>query len=218
MKVPEPYKHLIYIKSARTGGTSLLKALENSRVCVSYLRTIDSYKPGDLLCIPSDSVFRAMDVIPHVWRDAYVFSIVRNPYTKVASGYSYHPACQGMTLADLLETPPPVPSVYELDWKRELPRSKWPQYSLYNHVMATQSEFLFNEGEALFNRILRFESLVDDLGELFGQLGVDLKMPHVNRAGHEHSLSEEEKRLIEQRYCRDFENFAYSIERYAYIE
>lgn len=217
-KIIEDYDHLIYIKSGKTAGSSIVQAFLDSGIKVRYLKSIDKYRPGkDLLCVQSDLVFYARKQFNDIWESAYKFAVVRNPYDRVVSGYLYHPEAKDKKLIDLLQNPIiPEPLPYYTKWKEEQPKDKQWQYSLYNHLYAVQSEYLFVDDKPQYNKILKFENLKHDFEALCAALSVDIcGLPHVNinkeRKNYEKYLNADSYKLINDRFKEDFIRFDYKI-------
>lgn len=205
-------KNIIYIKSAKTGGTSIEKALENRIVYYKEYRKNPSLEDGQILCIQSDLVFLSRKGHPKIWEDSHIFTVVRDPYSRVASGYAYHPYARNFTLSQILNFPEPEPSIYTVFWKEELPKTVWDDYSLYNHVLSKQSDFLFENENPLFDTLLRFENLNEDFSNFIKENGIDgVKLEHLNKGNQKYVLSESERRQISKRFSLDFELFNYDI-------
>jgi len=193
---------LIFIKNPRTGGTSLLRGIGESKKII----TIKS---------PS-RVFDFKSKNPDLWKKSIKFSIVRNPYTKVISGYSFHKAVWGMSLYDTLKKFTEPHDFWTVENLKETKSPKeWDKYSVYEHVCLPQSSFLFDkDGSFLCDEIIRFEYLEEQLTDFLLKNGIKIDLPHINQSfkrKRDYDFSEREKKLIQKIFRKDFINFRYKF-------
>jgi hypothetical protein len=125
------------------------------------------------------------------------FTVVRNPYTRLASFYRYaqrtkaHPWyswSQDWTMMDMLK-----------GFKRDLNNQ-------YKFVMA-------KEPEPVVKRYLRFENLSYDFSNFISGFGADIKLPlsnHNPKPDYEDLLTTEVRDYIYENWRDDFEFFKYS--------
>ncbi len=204
-------KHpVIYVRTPKVVSSSILLALEESGRLVNMLnkknQRKDFLKNVDLsdkiICVGAyKNRIWFKDNYPQIWENAFKWAVVRNPYDKTISAWKYLESTSGKTLSEVLTSPP-----NEEDNFRD-----------YLHFTRTQSETLSTKGKLYVNYMLKYENLGEEWIKLGDELGIKLpELPVVNktasrvRAHSTDSLSQDEKKMIQDRYNLDFENFGYS--------
>ena len=94
MLLPNNKKYLLYIKTAKTGGTSFLEHLERCGDVKKYdrcngERKLSDIKENDIIMIQNDILIKFSKEYPEIYRDSYKIIISRNPYTKCISAYDF---------------------------------------------------------------------------------------------------------------------------------
>ncbi len=122
--------------------------------------------------------------------DRVIFGVCRNPYDRCLSSWKYCHSTKHRPLLEVLNSPPS-------------------EGHDYRHFTRTQWSYLNTA-----DRILRFESLYDDVIEFFDEYGVETYgrvLPKLNVGNHPtiESLSTQERDAIYEFYCEDFENLGY---------
>lgn len=202
-------KRIIYVKTPKTAGTSvenLLRGVLESHVHIygqtrkwpseEQLRETELIVVGDVVA----KKFRQRFL--DLWRESTSFTIVRNPYDRLLSAWKY---CESTKDSSL-----------QLALSEKLPRRKWwKKYSHdYVHFSMRQSDFVVQDNALIVDHLIRFESLEEDLANLFRQHDVELPpLPHLNktraRSRKLPGLSQEVLSLIDKRFGRDFDFFDY---------
>lgn len=131
-------------------------------------------------------------------RDYLVFAVARNPWDRFISGWRYCRSTQNRSLIDVLENPP-------LEGHD------------YRHLTRPQHAVLFDDaGQAVFDVLLRYESLQPDFDALCDRLKMPrVRLPVVNKKAHAHYsqyFDDESRALFEQAYADDIKRFGYSFE------
>jgi hypothetical protein len=139
--------------------------------------------------------YRAADIAravgPKIWHEYLTFTIERNPYDRSISRYWFDNPVGGI---DML--------AYFQSLGSDL--SNWGRYSIHDRVAV--------------DRVLRYETLADDLRTLGAEIGINIMLPASRlkggfRADHRHYseiLKPVERNLIERVCAREFETFGYS--------
>lgn len=147
------------------------------------------------------------------------FALVRNPWDRVVSCYA-----NKLTRGQLAKGPRNRGTLKSLEragaFSTDLDFagfveavSKIPDEHANRHFRS-QFTFLTDRTGALMpSRILKFESLTDELNELLSEYGLDeLRLPHkkpTRRADYREYYDEHLKELVAERYARDIELFGY---------
>jgi hypothetical protein len=221
-------RKFIFIKSAKTAGTSLEAALSN------YCGGSDVVTPlGDYEFNRDESgrwVHRAMNfdgfeqhewgktirdrVGRDVWNEYFKFSIARNPWDRVVSLFAWK------TRND----PPPEGPKKKLLGRLGVPldemaetRARFAQF--VNGPWETNDRFYIIDGELCVDYVIRYERLAEDTLEVCRRIGVPpIELPRLKsgfRAGHRHYseyYDETTKGIVGDRHRLDLSLFGYRFE------
>jgi hypothetical protein len=122
-----------------------------------------------------------------VWNDYFKFCVERNPWDKVLSHYHMHAAREGGSLS--------------LD--EYFARGRFP----FNRFRYTD-----RSGKIIVDRILRYENLLPELGEVFAQLsipfdgtlGVTAKSEYrIDRRPYQQVLNDDQRRIVEKAFANE---------------
>src|SRR5713101_3338128 len=132
-----------------------------------------------------------------VWNGYFKFCVERNPWDKVLSHYHMHAAREGGSLS--------------LD--QYLARGRFPiNYFRYTDDSGTR---------IIVDRVLRYENLIAELGEVFSQLnipfngtiGIAAKSEYrTDRRPYQQVLNDEQRRIVENAFAREIELHGYRFE------
>lgn len=143
------------------------------------------------------------------WDNAFKFSIVRNPWSRVVSLYHYR-VKQGT--AGLGEQVIPFDT-----WVIETLERKNPAYYNNAKMFLPQVEWLKSaEGTIDMDFIGQFERLETDFMELAKSLGTRARLPHMNASKHRHYstyYSDRTLDLVGNWFAADVAEFGYQFER-----
>jgi hypothetical protein len=131
--------------------------------------------------------------------DAFKFAFVRNPYERFVSGYYWTEL-----KTDINEYASQLAEMYE-EWKDD---------SLEEIIFRPQWKFICNQYKQIqVDFVGRYESLKDDWFTVANKLGLDIKLPHLNKSKRsgswEKELNSQSKGIIANLYKDDFEVFGY---------
>jgi len=223
MLLPNNKKYLLYIKTAKTGGTSFLEHLERCGDVKTYdrcngERKLSDIKENDIIMIQNDILIKFSKEYPEIYRDSYKIIISRNPYTKCISAYDF--LVKRRALKDVNAKEKNVKELlmseryYEYDsskydYKIECDEKDWKLFSLFGHFFLEQSFGLNKED---IDVVIRFENLEKDVDDLFKKLDINIKkrMPHRKKSiAPKMEADEDVKSLIYEKFKKDFELFDY---------
>jgi len=227
MILSHKYK-FIFIKTAKTAGTSIevflskycaptdiLTPIEPSveghqpRNYLGFINPIPEIleRPAKFFSVLRHSItsrekfyrhmpaFEVQKRIPYdVWNSYFKFCVERNPWDKVLSHYYMHAAREGGSLS--------------LD--QYLARSRFPLNSFrYTNRAGTR---------IIVDRILHYENLIRELGEVFSQLnipfegtlGVQAKSEfRTDRRPYQQIFNDEQRRIVEKAFAKEVELHRY---------
>jgi len=132
-----------------------------------------------------------------VWKSYFKFCVERNPWDKVLSHYNMHAAREGGGLS--------------LD--EYLARGRFP-INDFRYLDRSRSKIIVD-------RIVRFENLLAELGEIFaqlripfsGNLGVGAKSEYrVDRRPYGEVFNDEQRRIVEKAFAKEIELHGYRFE------
>jgi hypothetical protein len=132
-----------------------------------------------------------------IWSSYFKFCVERNPWDKVLSHYHMHVAREGGSLS--------------LD--EYLARGRFP----INYFRYTDN----SGAKIIVDRVLRYENLLADLGEVFGQLripfagtlGVTAKSEYrTDRRPYHQAFNDHQRRIVEKAFAKEIELHGYRFE------
>ena len=132
-----------------------------------------------------------------VWKTYFKFCVERNPWDKVLSHYHMHAARKGGSLS--------------LD--EYLTRGRFP----INHFRYTDR----SGSKIIVDRVIRYENLLAELGEVFSQLnvpfdgtlGIKAKSEYrTDRTPYQEIFNEEQRKIVEEAFAKEIELHGYRFE------
>ena len=187
------YKHkelvesIIFVKKPHCAGTSFQILLENKKyyrkkIRLLFSRQLEEYKQK----------------YPDIFKKAFKFSIIRNPWDKFISSWK-HSGFRRLSMENLLDN---------------LPADK--RKTNWWHIVLQQSKILLDENNKLLvDHLIRFENLENELGKLFEKLGLPpVKFPHKNKTKHKpywEYYTDETRKKVEELLKEDIEAFGYTF-------
>jgi chondroitin 4-sulfotransferase 11 len=203
MLISEQQK-ILFVHIQKTGGSSIREAL---RGAVPDLRPF--------LGTHDHAAWARLHLGPR-WADYFKFAFVRNPWDRLVSWYAMIREQGRRGYANRL-------------WQYVLTHSSSFEEFLHRCTDTIEDHdgrkfFLYNqldyvsgeESELLVDFVGRYESLEQDARAVFDRLGLPgLRLPHVNRSGHDHystCYTDATRQLVADRFARDIAFFGYTFE------
>jgi len=187
----EGKRDFVFIHINKTGGTSISKA-------IGMLRK-QHYTAQETI----DIIGREK------WDRAYKFTIVRNPWDKVWSHYSYRVRINETGLKDA--------GLSFNDWVAVTygePKNK--RFYDQPKMFAPQVDWLSDEqGKNEIDFVGRFENLSEDFSKIAAIIGVEKDLPHLNQStkgSFRTHYSDESREIVRSWFAKDIEAFQYRFE------
>jgi hypothetical protein len=141
------------------------------------------------------------------WREAFTFTVVRNPWDKVVSHYAYRVQTNQTGLG---EKP-----VQFLDWVIEAYGRRNPRYYDKPMMFMPQIDWITDPGgRILVNFVARFEHLQTDFDSICARIGRDATpLPHrksSQRGAYRDYYDEVTRQIVTDWFRRDIETFNYT--------
>jgi hypothetical protein len=144
------------------------------------------------------------------WRRQFTFAVVRNPWDRVVSHYSYRVSTDQTGMGGGV--------ISFTDWVREAYGRNNPLYYDKPRMFMPQRDWLCDDGGVLVvDYVARFENLQADFDEVCRRIGrPPVRLPHLKKSSHGdyRALHDAESRAIVARWFEaDIREFGYSFER-----
>ncbi len=208
-------KKIIFIHIPKTGGTSIEKmfwpySFQNNEKNLrrGFINKYhNQYQTGGLQHLTASNIKKAVG--QDVFNEFSKFSVIRNPYDKIISQFSYMK--KRKDLRDFIEMDINTPFKEYLALITKTEHVQWmPQY-----------KFLFDENDqAQCDNIIHFENMNEELSMTMKKLKIDKrfiffdrKIPHLNKSIRKTSIEDfdkETKEIIYNLYKEDFNKFGYN--------
>lgn len=206
---------VIWIRSPKTGGTSIKWALlnGNGRVTSEIKNNPDifnkkrdgvfiSYTPSYDKIVPIENglILDFKKKHPLFFEKAWKFTIIRNPWDKFISSWKYCLSTKKKSIKDLLLNLPKKEENYH-DWF---------------HLTMNQTEIILDKhNNVLVDKLLKFETLQKDFYELCNILGLPkINLPYLRLTKHKEYqkyFDKETKKLFYKKYKKDITFFDYEF-------
>jgi len=216
----------IFIKSWKTAGTSIESALSNHCQDRDIVTALGDYwfnrdeqghwihrSMNDDGFVQHDSAASVKSKVPpDVWNNYFKFSIVRNPWDRVVSLFSWEarnkPALK------------PAPRWYH---RAGFPFNEFRARTILFRQFVTgdwktNDQFYVMDGSLCVDFVIRYERLAEDLDEVCRRVGLpDLALPHLKsglrQTGHSYAdyYDEPSRSIVAQRHERDISLFGYEF-------
>lgn len=137
------------------------------------------------------------------WKKIFKFAFVRNPYDRFISCYKWARGnVEGWETIDINDLAENIVSKYET----------WDKESLESLMFKEQWRYICNQYYIpQIDFIGRYENLEDDWTYIAKKLGIERKLPHLNKGTKvDHVLTSKTRDIIREIYLKDFETFGYN--------
>jgi hypothetical protein len=147
------------------------------------------------------------EVGPEQWERSFTFTVVRNPWDKVASHYHYRVMTNQTGLG---LNPIGLPA-----WVKRAYRERDPFYFDKPRMFMPQIRWIADDsGRILVDRIARFETLQQDFADICSRIGRDASLPHLKRSvrgDYRQYYDDESVEIIANWFREDIERFDYQF-------
>lgn len=142
------------------------------------------------------------------FNQAYKFTVVRNPWSKVVSHYQYRVRTNQTNLGEK-----PIPFK---EWVlKTYGPEKDPAYFNFPQMFMPQVDWLKNsQGEICIDKVIKFEELPEAFEEVSEKLGLTTKLPMLNKTvslDYRKQYDQETKQIIADHFREDIERFHYEF-------
>lgn len=191
----------IHIHIPKCGGTTIEKILGTCSPKEYYC--IPKIKPDQKKSLQHYTYLELKRDLEIDWSRFFVFSVVRNPYSRIVSEYKYRKKYTG-PFDDFIKN-------LNLDVDSRI-RS-------FDGHLETQTSYLKNEQGEIDSKIKIFK--FEDINECIGVLSEKTKIPFKNSmwsrknsdpTPYQNFYTPESKKIIQDFYAEDFVNFGYSTD------
>jgi hypothetical protein len=204
--------HLIFIRIPKNASTSVYQHLGAfnlvNKYSSSFMKNVNKplYKGwfDPTHAKPSEIA----SILPVKCSDYYSFAIVRNPWDRFVSMYSFANKMQIWKLFGLKEEP-------SFEKFCDITKEKFSNKAADFFPIQDQMEWM--SGAFQPKQILRFENLQPSFEQMLLDLRVahiPAKLPHVNSTEHKHYrqyYNDKSRKLVEEIFHRDIETFKYTF-------
>ena len=177
-----------FIHIIKTGGTSILSALGLDKTHLTCRELIDKMTLSE-------------------WNKTKSIVVIRNPWDRVVSLYHYRVKTNQNNLKEM--------DISFKDWCNEVYVNRNHFYYDKPKMFQPQICWIVDYDEVVnVDYILRFESLEKDFQNLAKEMGLEVKLKHLNSTNRDHYrryYDEETKELISNWYKNDVNVFGYSF-------
>lgn len=177
------HKNVIFLHIPKTGGTSIKESLG--------IKDKIFHKKANRLSL-------------NQWNENFVFTFVRDPYTRCYSSWKFHTSdkYRGYLTKRIY-------NLKSLTFDRYLDHPK----IVNSYFLCSQTEFIRNEFDKSLDFIGRFENLQSDFDELTRLLMITAELKHLNKNNKEPSCNHLSDRIITKIndiHSEDFDKFDYT--------
>lgn len=198
---------VVWLRTPKCASSSVHFALKSADRLIDFIGNRETIVAEDLtdatlrskiLCIGAARKDWFIETYPEIWKDAFKWALVRDPYKRVISAWKYLDDTRDRNLEDVLADPPGP--------------DNWPAYQ---HLVMPLSEMISVNGVMCVDQILKVETLAEDWAKLAEHLGCELpSLPVLNKGVHapaklESVMSDRARALIQERYMGDFDVLEY---------
>jgi len=189
----------IFIHVTKTAGTSIENAFDSS---AGNTKSEVEYK--------HESASYMKNKFPTEWESYFTFSIVRNPFDRMLSRYTWGKrknlwnryTSSFNIFVKRIDEGKKVMSTPHRIWLRE--------------ALKSQSQMLCNEdGDLLVDYIGKFENLQEDFNTICDKIVIPRQvLPHKNKSKHKHYTeyyNDETRSIVAKKYVKDIEMFGYEF-------
>jgi len=196
-------KKAIYIRMPRCGSSSIVEFCANKNI--KYYGGLDMGYWGKskykIQKNTSPHLYKCVSnyIGKKIYDESYIFSSVRNPYSRAVSMYSHLSWNHAKTFEEFC---------FAIK-KKEYPSpcAKWHSSTLTEHIM--------HGNNLKVDFFIRLENLQEDFNVVCDKIGIpQQQLPHKNKSKHKYYTeyyNEETREIITKKYAKDIEYFGYEM-------
>jgi len=202
-------KKAIYIRLPRCGSTSLMHFCKQNDL--SYFGGRDmGFWGGDTILKKNTSpnLYKCISnyVGKEVYNKSFVFTTVRNPYSRAVSMYKHSSWISAKTFDDFCN------AIKNNKYPHDC--AKWHSSSLVEHIVwSPDLRSKFSTLKVDF--VIKLESIQNDMNTVCDKLGIPhQKLFHANKSKHKHYTeyyNDETRSIVAEKYAKDIEYFNYEF-------
>lgn len=195
--------NFIFIHISKCAGTSVCDMLAPYSSTIKDLASIHHPIYSDYESVFGESI-----------KDFLIFTIVRNPYDRLLSLYTYWKEQKAIYKNKNINDIDVAQSAWKLKGFNE-----WVEFiglEYHEKHLDNQMAWILNNKNEIENDICicRFETLEEDIKKILYKLNIDTKIPHLNKSKHDSYKKEYSQNSIDIatiRFKKDLEYFGYSF-------
>jgi len=208
-------KDAIYVRMPRCGSTTMTSICYDYNIPVYGDRDMGFWAgrkprggywlPNPPLLMPNERTSKHLYecVLNYVGKDkyekSYVFSSVRNPYSRAVSMFTHHSWNSVKTFKDFCHA---------------IKTNQYPSAMAKWHS-ATLTEHIVIENDLKVDFVVRLEHIQEDFNVICDNIGIpQQQLPHRNKSKHKHYTEyydDETREIVAEKYARDIEYFGYEF-------
>jgi hypothetical protein len=204
--------HLIFVRIPKNASTSIYDHLGTynlvNKYQDSFLKNLKTPLYKNFFDPTHAKPNEIKSILPANPNNYFSFAVVRNPWDRFVSMYSFSIKHQLWKIFGLEKEPSFEEFCKICEIKKE-------ENDAYFFPIQNQSEWTAGAFEV--NKILKFENLKEEFSSMIEEIGavhISKNLPHKNSSDHNHYKSyynESSKTLVSQLYKQDIENFKYTF-------
>ena len=195
-------KNAIYVRMPRCGSTTIVQFCNKNNIRYFGGRNMGFWEYDKILKKnTSEKLYECISncVGQKVFAESFVFTSVRNPYSRAVSMYKHQSWNSTKTFSDFCH------KVMKNEYPSE--SAKWHSCSLTEHLV--------NNDHLNVDFVIRLENLQEDFNIVCDKIGIPHeKLPHHNKTKHKHYTEyydDETREIVAEKYARDIEYFGYEF-------
>ena len=195
-------KDALYIRLPRCGSTTIASFCKQNNIKFFGGRDM-GFWGGDTLLKKhtSPNLYKCISnyVGKEVYNKSFVFTTIRNPYSRAVSMYKHSSWSSAKTFKDFCNA---------------IKKEKYPSMAAKWHN-STIAEHIISNDKLKVDFVVRLENLQQDFNIVCDKIGIPHKeLPHYNKSKHKYYTEyydEETKEIVAEKYAKDIEYFNYEF-------
>jgi len=201
---PRCMKKTIYIRMPRCGSFTVVSLCEKNNIKYYGGRDMGFWNYNtNHTKNTSPKLYKCVEnyVNEKVYNESFIFTTVRNPYSRAVSMYKHESWDSARTFSDFCN---------------KLIRDEYPSKFAKWHS-STLTEHIVDKDILKVDFVVKLENFQQDFDTVCDKIGIPRQqLPHENKSKHKHYTEyydEETKQIVAERYARDIELFGYEFDK-----